>query len=151
MERGRGGEQALSFVEVLVAALLLGILLVVTVPQLFAPAELDVDLVARQVAADLRLAHRLALSGRANYLVTFNPAGGPFTSYSVARVGGSAEADFPKTLAADVSVTGTDQVTFNPSGAAAPSGTITFSFAAGGKTAKVEVVAATGLVRTIGP
>jgi Tfp pilus assembly protein FimT len=151
MDQGWGGERGLSFLEILAAALLLGVLLMIAVPRLLAPPELDVDVTARRVAGDLRLARQLAVSGRASYVVTFSPAGGPYTSYAVARQGGTIEADYPRTIATGVTVAGTDQITFDPSGGAAPSGTITFTFASGGATARVEIVAATGRVQVTSP
>src|SRR3990170_52111 len=145
-------EQAgMSLIEILATGLLLGVLLLVAAPSLFAPPTLDVEPVTRQLAADLRLARALAISDRASYEVAFVPAGGPYTSYSVARQGGAAEADFPKSFPSGVSVIGIDQVTFSPSGAATPSGTITFTLTSGGVSAQLAIVAATGRVRVIGP
>jgi len=151
MDQGRGDERGLSFLEVLIAALLLGVLLMIAVPRLIVPPELDVGVTARRVAADLRLARQLAISGHASYIVTFSPAGGPYTSYAVARQGGTIEADYPKSIPSNVSVGGIDQVTFSPSGATGPSGTVTFTLAAGSATARVEVTAATGRVQVISP
>jgi type II secretory pathway pseudopilin PulG len=151
MDRGSGGEHGLSLLEVLAAALLLGVLLMVAIPRLLAPPELDVGVTARRVAADLRLAQRLAISGRASYTVAFDPVGGPYTSYAVARQGGTIEPDYPKAIPAGVSVAGVDQVTFTPSGAASPPGTITFTVSAGGATARVDIVAATGRVQVTPP
>ena len=138
-----------SFVEVLVVVGLLAILLVAAVPQLFVPNELDVELAARQVAADLSLARRLAIARRVPYLVTFNPPGGPYTSYTMAAQGGAPEPDFPKNLPAQVTVTGTGQVTFQPSGAPTTAALLTFT--AGSAAAQVDVVASTGRVRVSGP
>lgn len=149
--QGGGGERGLSILEVLAAALLLGVLLMVAVPRLLTPADLDVGVTARRVASDLRLAHRLAISGRAPYSVSFDPAGGPYTSYRLARQGGGIEPDYPKAIPAGVNVAGVDQVIFSPSGAATPPGTITFIFTASGTTARVEIVAATGRVQVISP
>ncbi len=137
-----------SFVEVLVVVGLLAILLVAAVPQLFVPNELDVELAARQVTADLGLARRLAIARRQNYLVAFSPLRGPYTSYRVST-GGVNEPDFPKSLPPQVTVTGTQQLTFVPSGAATASAVLTFT--SGGATAWVQVTAATGRAVVIGP
>jgi len=131
-----------------VVVALLGILLVAAVPQLFVPAELDVELVARQVAADMGLARRYAIARRANFVMTFNPAGGPYTSYTL-TTGGVAEPDFPKDLPPAVTVTGTGSITFQPSGRTSAGATLTF--AAGGETAQVTVLAATARVEISGP
>ncbi len=138
-----------SFLELLVVVGLLAVLLVVALPQLFAPEELTVETAARQVAADLVLARRLAIARRMPYAVSFAPPGGPYTTYTVGPQGGAPEPDFPKTLPAGVAVTGSGQVTFQPSGAASAAASLTF--AAGGTTAQVDVAAGTGRVRVSGP
>lgn len=127
---------------------LLAILFLAVVPQLFLPDEVSVETTARRVAADLALARRLAVARRTPYVVTFTPAAGPFTSYTVAPQGGGAEPDFPKSLPGQVTVTGSNQVTFQPSGAAA---TAVLTLTGGGATAQVSVVASTGRVRVSGP
>ena len=141
----RGG----SLAEVLVMMVLLGVLLLTAFPQLMVPAQIPAGLAARGVAADLGLARGLAIASRGNYLVTFSPAAGPYTSYTVAPQGGTAGPDFPKTFRAGVTVTGTQQVTFTPNGAASPSATVTFT--SGAATASVSVTAATGFVQVTGP
>lgn len=140
-----------SFIEILVIAALLGILVLGVVPRLFAPDSLDIELAARQVAVDLGMARRLAIAEHANYVAAFNPGGGPYTSYTIGIQGGGAEPDFPKSFAAGVTVTGIDQIVFAPAGSATPAGTITISFAKGATTATVQIIAATGRVRVIGP
>lgn len=138
-----------SFLELLAVLGLLAVLLVVAVPRLFVPAEVGVETTARQVAADLALARRLAIARRMPYVVTFAPSGGPYTAYTVGPQGGEPEPDFPKSLPTAIAVTGSDQVTFQPSGAA--SAAVRLTFAAGGATAQVEVTAGTGRVRVSGP
>ncbi len=147
----RGSQQpdGFSVMEVLVVVGLLAILFLAAVPQLFVPEEVPVETTARQVAADLGLARRLALARRMQYVVTFAPPGGPFTSYTVAPQGGPPEPDFPKTLPAQVTVAGPDQIAFQPSGAAGGAALLTFT--QGSATAQVDVVAATGRVRVSGP
>lgn len=128
---------------------LLGILMVAAVPQLFVPDEVDVEVAARQVAADLGLARRLAIARRETFLVTFTPGGGPYATYTVAAIGDPPEPGFPKTLPPQVAVTGTGVVTFLASGAATGAALLTFQ--AGGVTAQVDVVRTTGRVRVTGP
>ena len=141
----RGG----SLAEVLVVMVLLGVLVLTAFPQLMVPGQIPAGLAARGVAADLSLARGLAIASRGNYLVTFTPPAGPYTSYTVAPQGGTAGPDFPKTVRAGVTVTGTQQITFTPNGAASPSATLTFI--GGGATAQVSVTAATGFVQVTGP
>jgi len=139
----------MSYAEVLVMVALLGALLLTALPSFVLPNQVPVASVARRVAADLGLARRLAIAGRANYLVTFTPSAGPFTSYSVAPQGGTPGQDFPKTFQSGITVTGTSQVTFLPSGAASAAATITI--AQGTTSAQVQVTAATGFIQVIGP
>jgi len=138
-----------TIVEVLVVVGLLALLLVAAVPQLFVPDEVSVETTARLVAADLSLARRLAIARRVQYIMTFAPPGGPYTSYTLASQGGSPEPDFPKSLPAQLTVTGSGEVTFQPSGAAVAAALVTFT--SGGTTAQVDVVAATGRARVSGP
>jgi Tfp pilus assembly protein FimT len=133
---------------VIVVVALLGILLVAAVPQLFGPDELDVEFAARSVATDMELARRFAIARRANFVMTFSPAGGPYASYTL-TTGGVAEPDFPKDLPLTVTVTGTASITFRPSGSTTAGATLTFS--AGGETAQVTVLAATARVEISGP
>jgi Tfp pilus assembly protein FimT len=142
----RGG----SLAEVLVLLVLLGVLLITAFPQLMVPPQIPAGLAARGVAVDLTLARRLAIAGRANYVVTFTPAAGPYTSYTVSLQGGTPGPDFPKTIQKGVTVTGTPQViTYTPNGAASSGGTLTFTD--GAATAQVSLTAATGFVQVTGP
>ena len=146
----RSSSAGMSYAEVLVVVALTGALLLTALPSLILPNQVPVASVARRVAADLGLARRLAIAGRANYLVTFTPATGPFTAYSVAPQGGSPGQDFPKTFQSGLTVTATtSQVTFLPSGAASTAATITI--AQGTATALVQVTAATGFIQVTGP
>lgn len=151
MARWHRGAAGFSFIELLIIGALLGILMLGVIPQLSAPDGLDIELAAREVAVDLGMARRLAIAEHVNYVAAFSPAGGPYTSYSVGIQGGSAEADFPKSFTPGVTVSGVDQIVFAPAGSALPSGTITVSFAKGAATATVQIIAATGRVRVIGP
>lgn len=145
----RVGTAGLTFVELIVAVSLLALMALVVLPQLTTPAELEVRRAARIVAADLAMARRLAIARRRDYVVTFSPAGGPYTSYTVQPAGGPAEPDFPKALPVGVTVTGTDSLTFAPSGAANVAALLNFSV--GAVSGQVEVVAATGHVRVTLP
>ncbi len=145
----RSSAHGASLIELLVLVGILAILLLTALPQLLVPFQVRAGQAARAVAADLGLARRLAIAGRANYIVTFTPAAGPFTSYTVAPQGGTPGPDFPKTFPAGVTVTGTQQITFAPNGSAFSNATLTFTD--GGATATVQVVGATGFVQETGP
>ncbi len=138
-----------SLVELLVALGLLAVVSLVAVPQLMVPAQVPAGQAARGVAADLALARQLAIAGRTSYVVTFSPGAGPFTSYTMARQGGSPAPDFPKVFPVGLTVTGTPQITFDPSGAASADATLTLT--GGPATAQVRVVGATGYVQETGP
>ncbi|MDR7523496.1 MAG: GspH/FimT family protein [Armatimonadota bacterium] len=140
----RGLDRGFSFIEALVLAALLAILMVVAAPRLSVPESLQVSAPARELAGDLRLAQRLAIARRATYVVEFSPAVAPYQSYTVRRELGSPEPDFPKPLPAGVTVTGPQQFSFRPDGSPSAGGTVTL--VAGGATATVQVYATTGRV-----
>ncbi len=145
----RGAVDGFTIVEVLAVLGLLAILLLAALPQLFMPDQVSVETTARQVAADLGLARRLAIARRGSYIVIFTPAGGPYTSYTLVFQDGTAEPGFPKDLPAQITVTGTNQVAFQPSGAATNAALLTFT--SGSVTAQVDVVGTTGRTRVSGP
>ena len=138
-----------SLVELVVLVALLAVLVLTALPQLSVPVQIPAGRAARQVAADLGLARQLAIASRSNYVVTFTPGAGPFTSYTVAPQSGTPGPDFPKAFPAGVTVTGTPQITYAPNGSASASAT--YTFVDGAATAQVQVVAATGFVQETGP
>jgi Type II transport protein GspH len=129
--------------------MVLAILLFTALPQLLVPVQITAAGAARGVAADLVLARRLAIAGRASYVVTFLPGAGPFTSYAVGPQSGTPGPDFPKAFPPGVQVTGTPQITFAPDGSASTDAALTF--VDGAATARVQVLAATGFVQETGP
>ncbi len=147
--RTRPHPPGFSIIEVLVILIFLAVFALVALPNLAVPTQVPAGAAARQVGADMRLARRLAIAGHVNFVVTFSPAAGPYTSYTVAPSGGTAGPDFPKTFPAGVAVTGTQQVTYLPSGATTASALLTM--ADGTSTAQVQVVSATGFVQVSGP
>jgi prepilin-type N-terminal cleavage/methylation domain-containing protein len=138
-----------SLVEALVVVGLLAIFAVIAVPRLAVPDNMQVNVPARQLAADLRLAQRLAIARHADYVLDFAPGSPPYTSYSVHASGGAAEPGFPKTIPAGVAATGPSQFTFHADGSAAAAGTVSLS--SGAATATVQVIAATGRVVVVQP
>lgn len=138
-----------SFIEVLVAVGVLGVLVLTVLPQFLVPVQVPVGHAARTVAADLSLARQLAIGARGNYVVVFSPAAGPFTSYSVGPQGGPPDPGSPKSLPTGVTVTGTQQITFAPDGSASPNAALTFTD--GAATAQVQVLGPTGFVQETGP
>lgn len=142
-------QRGFSLVEGLVVAALLAILVIVAVPRLMVPETLHARSSARGLAADLRLAQRLAIARRATIVLEFSPSAPPYTGYTVRQEGGGAEPDFPKDLPQEVTVTGPLQFAFSSNGSASAGGTVTLT--ASGATAAVEVFAATGYVKVTGP
>lgn len=145
----RACERGFSMIEALAVAAVVAVLVIVAAPRLVVPETLQARAQARQVAADLRLAQRLAIGRRANFVMEFSPSGGPYTSYSVRREGGPAEPDFPKNVPREVRITGSEQFTFRADGSAVSGGTVTLT--AGPAAATVQVTATTGRVTVIGP
>lgn len=144
-----GGHRGFSFVEVLVVTGLLAILLIVALPRLVVPEALQARVPAREIAADLRMAQRLAIARRADFLLEFAPLAPPYTQYTVRPAAGGPEPDFPKDLEAGVVVSGPQQFTFRPDGSPSAGGTVTLI--AGTATATVQVTAVTGRVTVVGP
>jgi prepilin-type N-terminal cleavage/methylation domain-containing protein len=142
-------DRGFSLTETLVVAALLGVLIIIAAPRLAVPETLQVRVPARQLASDLRLAQRLAIARRIDYLLEFSPPAGPYLSYVVRQQGGVAEPDFPRVIPSGVIATGPQQFTFRPDGSAAPGGVV--SLALSGATATVQITAATGRVVVSGP
>lgn len=110
-----------TFVEALVVLGLLGVLLLVAVPNLSVPETIQAYAPARELATDLRLARRLAVTQHTNYTLEFSPAVGPYASYTIYNASSLAvEPDFPKAIPSGVAVTGTRTITFVPNGCACP-------------------------------
>lgn len=106
-----------SVVEVLATLGLIGILLLVAMPQLSVPDELEDLTLADQIATDLRLARQLAIAARTNYVLEFSPAAPPYTSYTVrAASAATPEPDFPKAIPGGVVVAGRQLFIFVPTG-----------------------------------
>ncbi len=147
--RAQAQAPGVSIIEVLVVLGLLALFVLIAEPSLVVPSQVQVGTTARQVAADLGLARRLAIASHLNYAVAFSPGTGPYTSYTVGPAGGTPGPDFPKTFPVGIAVTGTQQITYLPSGAATASAALTM--AAGTATAQVQVVAATGFIQVTGP
>lgn len=147
--RAQAHAAGVSIIEVLVVLGLLALFVLIAEPSLVVPSQVQVGATSRQVAGDLGLARRLAIASHLNYVVTFSPSSGPYTSYTVGPGGGAPGPDFPKTFPAGIVVTGTQRITYLPSGAATASAALTLT--AGAATAQVQVVAATGFIQVTGP
>ena len=146
MNRGQGG---FGFAEVLAVGAILIILALVAFPRLVVPTTVVAKIPARQLAADLRLAQRLAIARHTDYVLEMSPPASPYTQYSVHPLGGPLEADFPRSFDPGVSVSGALLFQFRSDGTALAGGTVTLT--SGGSTAIVQLIAATGHVTVSGP
>jgi Tfp pilus assembly protein FimT len=146
MSRDQGG---VGFAEVLAVSAILFVLALIAFPRLVVPTTIVLQVPARQLAADLRLAQRLAIARHVDYLLEMSPTTAPYTQYSVHASGGPVETDFPRTFDPGVSVSGRLQFQFRSDGTAVAGGSVTLT--SGGSTAVVQVVAATGRVTVMGP
>ncbi len=149
-----------TLVEVLAVLGLLGILLLVAVPQLTVPGSLSASVVANQIAADLRLARQVAIAKRVNYSLEFLPAAGLYTSYTVRNQSTLAvEPDFPKEIPAGVTVSGRQRFIFVPDGCVDDDGVPptcvgsdgSVTVAASGDTFTVQVFWYAGRVKVVQP
>lgn len=154
------GQSGMSLIEVLAVALLLAVVLLVAIPQLTVPGTVNASTMAQQIAADLHLARRLAIANRVNYALQFSPPTAPYTSYTVRDASSLVEApDFPKTIPAEVTVSGRQAVIFTPDGCVDDDGTGTacvgtdgsVTVTGGAATATVQVYWYAGRVKVVGP
>lgn len=145
----RAGCRGFSLVEILAVTALVAILLIVAVPRLMVPETLEARVPASTIAADLRMAQRLAIAGRADFVLEFAPATPPYAQYTVRPAAGVPEPDFPKTFETGIVVNGPLQFTFRPDGSVGAGGTITVT--SGGAIATIVVIAMTGRVTVSGP
>lgn len=143
------GTRGFSLTETLIVVGLLAILVIVAAPRLGVPEPIQVGIPARQLAADLRHAQRLAIARREDYLLEFSPVTPPFQSYVVRAASGLVEPDYPKPVAGEITVTGQPSFRFRPDGSSQAGGTVTLT--AGGATSSVQVISSTGRVLVSGP
>jgi prepilin-type N-terminal cleavage/methylation domain-containing protein len=146
---GQSRQRGFSLVELIAVTALLTILLVVALPRLVVPEAIQARVLAREIAADLRRAQRLAIARRADFVLEFAPLAPPYSAYTVRPAAGGPEPDFPKALEAGVTASGPQVFTFRPDGSVTAGGVI--SVTAGGSSATVQVTAVTGRVTVIGP
>ena len=155
-----GDPSGFTFVEILAALGVLGILLLVAVPRLVVPETLSTSVLARQIAVDLRLAFTLSIAKRGFYTLEFSPATAPYTSYTVRKESTLAvEADSPKDIPGGITVSGRRTFCFATGGAIDDDclgpGTVgtdgSVVVAAGTDTTTVQVIAYTGRVKVVRP
>lgn len=142
-------QRGFSLAEILAVMALVTILLIVAVPRLVVPETIQARVPARELAADLRMAQRLAIARRGDFVLEFAPLGPPYTQYTVRPVAGGPEPDFPKAVNTGVAVSGPQQFVFRPDGSVVAGGVITVT--ASGATATVQVKSGTGRVTVTGP
>ncbi len=163
-----------TYIEVLVVLGFLAVLALTAFPQLAVavPDSLQVALVARQVAADLRRAQELSIAMRnvcctaapcfssdSYFTFQFTPATAPYTSYSILKsCDGTVQPDFPKNIPAGITVSGRQAFCFKTggyvvdtclTGTTGTDGSVTIS--ASSATATVWVYWYNGRVKVVGP
>jgi len=163
-----------TYIEVLVVLGLFAILASAALPQLAVavPDRLQVALVARQIAADLRRTQELSIamrnvcctaapcsSSNSYFTFQFNPATAPYTSYSILKsCDGTVQPDFPKNIPTGITVSGRQAFCFATGGYVVDTcltgntgtdGSVTIS--APSATATVWVYWYNGRVKVVGP
>lgn len=139
-------EQGITIIEVVVAIILLGLLTVLTLPQLQRyAAGRDLRHVARYLSGDIRLTQQYAVTQHENFRLVY--AAAPASGYTIRRVSDNAvikEAELPETVAVTGAFASTP-VEFSSTGAPAQAGA--FCLGDGSGLLKVDVQPATGRVQ----
>jgi len=111
--------KGVTLIEAVLTLLILVILAGIVLPRMFGSGDFFIDLRARatanQVAVDLRLARRLAITHVQNYTVAFDTVN---LSYDMTDAGGNSVIDFPKALSDEFTYGGDNTVEFDSLGSA---------------------------------
>ncbi|MFH1411841.1 MAG: GspH/FimT family pseudopilin [Candidatus Omnitrophota bacterium] len=133
-----------SLIELILAFVIMGILAAIVIPRVTKADLYNKFLIyttAHQVAGDLRLARRLAVTNGDDYKLGFTA-----DTYAIFKDNSGAwdQIGEEKTIGGDITRTGTTSITFSPSGAASGNGN--FKFEAGTTRYKADVTRSTGSV-----
>ena len=149
-----GRPAALTLIEVLLAAVLLGILSSVVLIRLGSQSigNPGAQAMARRLALDLQHARSLAITERVNHYVGFDANGSSLQGYTIYRTASPSDIAVEEYRSFNRGVTATGNTTraeFNPTGAALSG----YSFQVSGPSENhtVTVIAATGLTTTSSP
>ena len=139
-------EHGFTIIEFLAIIAVIGILAVMAIPRIGTLGKSSAKTTARQLAADMRYARRLAIAGAKDHIVRFYPAGGPYDEYRIFQKEGAIETQVGESrqISNKVVCTGIEELTFYPLGHTSNSGMISFS--AEGDQYDVNVIAVTGRV-----
>lgn len=137
-------KRGFSLIELLFTVVVIGILAAVVIPRVTKADLYNKFLVyttAHQVAADLRLTRRLAITNSDDYKLEFTAA-----TYAIYKDNSGAwnKVSEDKTIDGNISRTGPASVTFSPTGA--PGNSRTFKFSAGSVRYQADVTRTTGSV-----
>lgn len=145
--------RGVTFVELILIVLFLGIFVVIAVPRLrFATLHRkQADTVARKIVTDLRRTRRLAVSDAANNTDGFalNMTGSaPYAAYEIVNLDTSATVD-SHTIDSDISCTGGATFQFGRLGNLLAGSDNQLTVAADGKTFTITIISATGMVKCV--
>ncbi len=140
-------------VEAIIAALLVGIIAMITVPRLNFAAipKQKAHCTARKIVTDLRRTRRLAISDAANNTEGFRlrMLGGPgYTAYEIVNLNTSVMVD-SHTIDSDVSCTGGTTFDFGPLGNLKTGSGTELIVGAEGKHITITIITATGAVQCV--
>lgn len=139
------GDRGLGVIELVLALVILGLLAVITVPQVSRyQASRDLRHAARLLAGDLRLTQQYAVTQDENFRLVYSAT--PNSEYSIVRMSDSTVVrltQLPETITVSGSFAATP-VEFAPTGAPALAGE--FCLTDGNNIIKVNVLVATGRV-----
>jgi type II secretory pathway pseudopilin PulG len=144
-------QRAFTLVEVLVIVMIFGALAVIAVPRLplGAVRQGRAEAVAMRIVSDLRLARRLAIANAAENTRGFKLemiGRSPYGAYEIVnrQTRGTVSS---RMIDADVICTGTDEFEFSPLGNLDDYHSPHLTVSADGKTIRITVVRATGMVK----
>ncbi len=137
-----------TIVEILFVIVVMAILAAIVIPRFSGSGFYDRYLTyttAHKVAADIRLARRLAVTHGKDHRVIFSNVGGSNQYVIEEDAGGWVQVSEGKIISDEINLSGDSEIEFSSNGAAASSGT--FRFAIGTDRYQIDVIAATGRVK----
>ncbi len=137
-------QHGLTLIEAIMIVIIIGIMSIISIPRLGSSDKQLAYTTARQIVADMRHVRNLAITSAKDHIVKFSPSGGPYSEYRIFSDEGETEVQVgsARRIPAQITCTGTEELTFYPIGSASSNGTI--SLVAGDSQYNVNFIAATG-------